>query len=198
MKAIFTRLVSWFIFELGHKFFSQGIRIGLCIYFRVWVKSAGRWLIVFDSWQICRAAWTIDSYDCSRASKNGEKFYQILHFSSPFVGCWCSSNKNLRLMPGAFLGLVHICRQNRELVSIDKVLRLFIDKLQVWTRDKKFQIMLDLFHNSLPTKSAICPYKCVLSSLGINTYGGTEIPVFRRCAASKIECAVRIISITKK
>ncbi len=36
------------------------------------------------------------------------------------------------------LGLVHTCRQNRELVSIDKVLRLFIDKLQVRMRDKKF------------------------------------------------------------
>ncbi len=36
-------------------------------------------------------------------------------------------------------------------MSIDKVLRLLIDELQVWTRDKKFQIMLDLFH------------KCVLS-----------------------------------
>ncbi len=53
-------------------------------------------------------------------------------------------------------GLVHTCRQNRELVSIDKVLRLFIDKLPVWTLDKKFQIMLYLFRNSLQTKSAIC------------------------------------------
>ncbi len=68
------------------------------------------------------------------------------------------------------LGLVHTCRQNRELVSTDKVLRLFIDKLQVWTHGKKFQIMLDLFRNSLQTKSAVClltiadfVYKCVLS-----------------------------------
>ncbi len=37
--------------------------------------------------------------------------------------------------------------------SSDKVLLLFIDKLQVWMRDKKFQIMLDLFCNSLQTKS---------------------------------------------
>ncbi len=34
-------------------------------------------------------------------------------------------------------GLVHARRQNRELMSIDKVLRLFVDELQVWTRDKK-------------------------------------------------------------
>ncbi len=47
------------------------------------------------------------------------------------------------------LGLVHTCRQNHELVSTDKVLRLFIDKLLVWTRDKKFYTMLDLFSNSL-------------------------------------------------
>ncbi len=53
-------------------------------------------------------------------------------------------------------GLVHTCGQNPELVSIDKVLRLFIDKLQVRTLDKKFQIMLDFFRNSLQTKSAIC------------------------------------------
>ncbi len=53
------------------------------------------------------------------------------------------------------LGLVHTCRLNCQLVSIDKVLRLFIDKLQVWRCDKKLQIMLDLFHNSLPTKLAI-------------------------------------------
>ncbi len=44
------------------------------------------------------------------------------------------------------LGLVHPCRQNRELVPIDKVLRFFIDKLQVWMRDKKFQIILDLLY----------------------------------------------------
>ncbi len=56
------------------------------------------------------------------------------------------------LMPG----LVYTCRQNRELMSIDKVWRLFIDKLQAWTRDKKLQIMLDLFRNSLQTKSVIC------------------------------------------
>ncbi len=31
--------------------------------------------------------------------------------------------------------------------------------------------------------------------LSINTYGGTEIPVFRRCVADMIERAVRIISI---
>ncbi len=54
------------------------------------------------------------------------------------------------------IGLVHTCRQNRELVYIDKVLLLFIDKLQVWMRDKKLQIMLDLFRNSLQTKSVIC------------------------------------------
>ncbi len=68
------------------------------------------------------------------------------------------------------LGLVRTCRQNRELVSIDKVLRLFIDKLQVWTCDKKFQFMLDLFRNSLQTQSPICLQiiadfvcKCILS-----------------------------------
>ncbi len=53
-------------------------------------------------------------------------------------------------------GFVHTRRQNHELVSIDKVLRLFIDKLQVWTRDKKFQITLDVFRNSLQTKTEIC------------------------------------------
>ncbi len=35
-------------------------------------------------------------------------------------------------------------------------------------------------------------------SLSINTYGGTKIPVFRRCLASIIEYAVRIFSIIKK
>ncbi len=44
-----------------------------------------------------------------------------------------------------FVGLVHVCGQNRELASKDKVLPLFIDKLQVWTLDKKFQIMVELF-----------------------------------------------------
>ncbi len=34
--------------------------------------------------------------------------------------------------------------------------------------------------------------------LSINTYVGTEIPVFRRCVAGMIERAVRIISIIKK
>ncbi len=34
--------------------------------------------------------------------------------------------------------LVHTCRQNRELLSVEKILRLFIDTLQVWTRYKKF------------------------------------------------------------
>ncbi len=32
-----------------------------------------------------------------------------------------------------------------------------MDKLQVWTRDKKFQIMLDLFRNNEQTKSVIRP-----------------------------------------
>ncbi len=38
-------------------------------------------------------------------------------------------------------------------------------------------------------------------SLSINTYGGTEIPVYRRCVAGMIQRAVRavwIISIIKK
>ncbi len=35
-------------------------------------------------------------------------------------------------------------------------------------------------------------------SLSINTYGETEIPVFRRCMAGMIEHAVQIISIIKK
>ncbi len=34
--------------------------------------------------------------------------------------------------------------------------------------------------------------------LSINTYGGTEIPVFRRRVAVMIERTVRIISIIKK
>ncbi len=80
--------------------------------------------------------------------------------------------KNLkRLFVGLIpSGLVHICRQNRELLSIDEVLRLFIDKMQLWMRDKKFLILLDLFRSSLQTKSEIClqtiadfVYKCVLS-----------------------------------
>ncbi len=37
-------------------------------------------------------------------------------------------------------------------MSVDKVLRLCVDKLQVWTLDEKFRIMLlDLFRNSLQT-----------------------------------------------
>ncbi len=34
--------------------------------------------------------------------------------------------------------------------------------------------------------------------LSINTYGGTEIPVFRRCMASMIKHTVRLISVIKK
>ncbi len=40
--------------------------------------------------------------------------------------------------------------------------RLFIDKLQAWTCAKKFQTMLDLFHNSLQTNTDFA-YKCILS-----------------------------------
>ncbi len=91
-------------------------------------------------------------------------------------------------------GLVHTCRQNREHLSTDKVLRLFIDKLPVWTRNKMFQIMLDLFHNSLQTKSAIClqtitdfVYKCVLS-LRSQCYNHATVPakVHTLCKAELI------------
>ncbi len=64
----------------------------------------------------------------------------------------------------------HLSTKSQTCVYIDKVLQLVIGKLQVWMRDKKFQITLDLFPNSPRTKSAICletiadfVYKCVLS-----------------------------------
>ncbi len=38
---------------------------------------------------------------------------------------------------------------------------------------------------------------CCWKALSINTYGGTEIPVFWRCVAGMIKRAVRIISIIK-
>ncbi len=60
-------------------------------------------------------------------------------------------DKNLQ-----FLGLIHFCRQNRELVSIDKILRLFIHKLQVSSVTKSSTFMLDLFRNGLHTK--LWPY----------------------------------------
>ncbi len=42
---------------------------------------------------------------------------------------WVSDESHLGYGLGS--GLVHTCEPNRELVSIDKVLRLFIDKLQM-------------------------------------------------------------------
>ncbi len=52
-----------------------------------------------------------------------------------------------------------VYRQNRELMFIDKVMRSFIDKLQAWMRDKKFQIMLDLLHENLQKKLRTCVYR---------------------------------------
>ncbi len=47
----------------------------------------------------------------------------------------------------------------------------------------------------LPSKSLMRP---VTRALSINTYGGTEIPVFQRSVAGMIERTVRLISIIKK
>ncbi len=78
------------------------------------------------------------------------------------------------------IGLVHTCTQNCELVSIDKVLRLFIDKMQVWTcwqkvpdqvgfvpqqsTDKIGDLSMDIrrFHPSMCTKLKARSAQCVV------------------------------------
>ncbi len=57
------------------------------------------------------------------------------------------------------------------------------------------------WHNAIQQKSGTprsLSYHAVLHPLSINTYGGTEIPVFRRCMAGITDCAVPIISVIKK
>ncbi len=50
---------------------------------------------------------------------------------------------------------------------------------------------------TLTTHESLCEGRVALP-LSINTYGGTEIPVFLKCVAGMIERTVQIISIIKK